>query len=148
MEQEGQNLDDGQQALPVRSQCSEAGKLPLGQNRCPCRRGLGSIGPRTVGRAEPPAWAPTPLRNLGSWLWGCLWRNLHRQCSCLPGRVSDEDVSFSAHREHKSVENTKMSRIQKSLRKSRNAEKVDGQKYSPQHYLYAQRAGKHFPGQH
>jgi len=70
------------------------------------------------------------------------------QTMLLPGRVSDEDVSFSAHREHKSIENTKMSRIQKSLRKSRNAEKVDGQKYSPQHYLYAQRAGKHFPGQH
>lgn len=105
-------------ALPVRSQCSEAGKLPLGQNRCPCRRELGSVGPGTVGGAEPPAWAPTPLRSLGSWLWGV---SLEKppQTVLLPGRVSDEGVSFSARREHKSVKNTKILKERQECRESR-----------------------------
>ena len=115
MEQEGWNLDDGQQALG--STCQESVQWG-GENFlcvktvCPCgavRPGrLGSISPGTVGGPEPPEWAhPTQeirVPALG-WSQGCVF-----------GETSTDDaLARQGSRWGNGVQCT--SRIQKSLGK-------------------------------
>lgn len=124
-------------ALPVRSWCSEAGTLPLGRNRCLCRKGSGDPRrPGHSGKGRAARVGPFPTQVLRALALGMSLEE-------PPQSGFQMRTKVSVH-----VENTTLSRIQKSLRKSRNAENVDGQNYSPQHYLYAQRTGKHLPGQH
>lgn len=57
-------------------------------------------------------------------------------------RVSDEDKSFSARREYNTVENTKI------LKEKQECRERGWTKLFATTLLYAQRTGKHLPGQH
>ena len=92
-------------ALPVRSRCSEEGKTSFVSRLYVRAVQSGQVG---WGASVLAQWGdqshqsePTPLRRLGSQLWGGargVYLEKPPQMMLLPGRVPDEEMGFSARR--------------------------------------------------